>query len=465
MNLVVSLRLLALVLAALVASVAGCGGGVVGSGGTGAPMTTQGTVSGFGSVIVDGLRFDDRDARVEIEEVPGTTILAEARLGQRVEVEHVQDGVARTIRIEPEIKATVSSVQSDRFVALGQTVRINLDASTGPVTQFAGGYRSFADVQAGDPVEVHGFPVLDSGGYVVQATRIERRLLAPVFLRVAGIATGASGTRFELGALTIETESASIFPAGTAVANGQRVVVFARASNLAGSVLDAELVRVRPYGPAGAMAELAGVIAAFDAGTTSFNLGGITVRAADAEVDPPATPLADGQYVRVRGSFAADGSLIATRVKIRRDDIEPQVELRGTVYGYDPVGPTFELRGVSADASLATVRDCGAGLAVGVFVGVRGNLTPTGVAAQEVRCESTAPSGSVIERRGSASAVDVVARTFTLTPLVGAPVAVDWTALTFFRDVTPATLNGANVDVEGVLVNGRLVALRVRLRS
>jgi hypothetical protein len=43
----------------------GCGGGV-GSGGTGSPMGyAEGSVTGFGSVIVDGTAFDDSRATVQ----------------------------------------------------------------------------------------------------------------------------------------------------------------------------------------------------------------------------------------------------------------------------------------------------------------------------------------------------------------------------------------------------------------
>ena len=149
-------------------------------------------------------------------------------------------------------------------------------------------------------------------------------------------------------------------------------------------------------------------------------------------------------------------------MKVRNDNSGPQVDLRGTIYS---LGATsFELRGVTVELAGATVRDCGTGLVDGVFVEVKGSLSPTGVIAEEVRCETNVSADSVIERRGTAANVDIVARTFTLNPLIGAPVTVDWTALTYFKDITPATLAGASVGVDGVLVNGRLVALRIRQR-
>jgi hypothetical protein len=297
---------------------------------------------------------------------------------------------------------------------------------------------------------------------VIRATRIERRLLPPLYLRVAGIVSATSGSRFTIGALQVETAGAPVLPAGQSISVGRRVVVFARPSRLAAGLLAADLVRIKAFVGGSAESYLGGVIAGYNAGTSSFDLGGVTVRAAGAQVEPVGGVLANGVYVQVRGGFASDGSFVANRVRIRSDGSGPQAELRGTIYALGAT--TFEVRGVTVNYAAATVRDCGSGLADGVFVEVKGNLGLTGVNAQEVRCETAVSSDSVIERRGTAGNVDVAARTFTLTPLLGAPVAVDWTALTYFKDITPATLQGASVGAEGVLVNGRLVALRIRQR-
>ena len=62
---------------------AGCGGGV-GSGGTGmASGLTEGTVNGFGSVFVDGDRFDDSEVATYRETAPGVATQTSARLGER----------------------------------------------------------------------------------------------------------------------------------------------------------------------------------------------------------------------------------------------------------------------------------------------------------------------------------------------------------------------------------------------
>ena len=77
---------------AVVAVIAGCGGGagVIGSGGTGSPLgMAVGTVNGFGSVIVDGQSFDDRGAAVVAEVAPGVDANAEVRLGDRPSQYHL----------------------------------------------------------------------------------------------------------------------------------------------------------------------------------------------------------------------------------------------------------------------------------------------------------------------------------------------------------------------------------------
>ncbi len=67
----------------LAAFVAGCGGGV-GSGGTGS--FASGPITGFGSVIVGGVRFDDSTALVE--DLDGTRRSRdELRLGMTVEID------------------------------------------------------------------------------------------------------------------------------------------------------------------------------------------------------------------------------------------------------------------------------------------------------------------------------------------------------------------------------------------
>jgi hypothetical protein len=472
----VTLALLALVSAAVLAA---CGG-AIGSGGTGAvsPSVGGGTVTGFGSVIIDGLRFDDRSVPTLAENEPGNAQTAESRLGHRVEVEVDDHGEARTLRVEASVIGAVTSTsitgpQAGSFVVLGQTVTVNANASAGPVTQFGGGYGNALDLQVGDPVEVHGASKTLNNAAVLQATRIEKRPSMPAYLRVSGIVggLGSSGpNRFVLGALVVDYGSASISPNGAAPSNGAAVVVFAPAAQLtaaAGSmpVLAASKLRIRHSAPANVETTVSGFIGLLDSAKGEFDLGGLKVKYEPSAVQPAGTVLANGLYVRVHGSFAEDGSLLATQVRLRDGRDEPESELKGSIIGFDAATNTFQIRDVAVSAAGAKLEECpSTGLRDGLFVELEGALGPTGVMAKKIACKDE-PVGAVIERKGVASAVDPATSSFTLTPSGKAPLAVTWSTLTYFGSVTPQTLSGKTVEVVGTLVNGVLQATKVKVED
>ena len=456
-----------------VALIASCGGaGEVGSGGTGAaPASAVGTVTGFGSIIVDGASFDDSNATVQVEDTPDLPAASEAKLGQRVEVEFDTDGVAKTVNIQAEVVGVVSANGNGTLTVLGQSVVINSNLANGPVTQFAAPYAGLGDVAVADVVEVHGVPRLDSTGYVIQATRIEKRAALPPYLRVAGIVTGLSSAgstqQFTLGGLKVNSTAALILPVSRSLTDGQSVVVWARAANLQTSgvgapSLTANVVRIRERIHGAQQSYLGGVVAGLVGST--FNLGGVVVNYAGAQVTSSGNTasLANGQYVQVRGDFAADGSLVASRVKIRNGLLD--AELKGTLTRYNATIPSFEVRGVNVTAAGATLDSCVGGLAEGLYVEVKGRLSLDGIVAQSIKC-SAEPAGAVIERRGVASSVVQLTNRFTLTTTAGAQ-AVRWSALTFFRDgLTSTSLDGAALRVEGVLnpSTGFLIATKIRL--
>ena len=459
-----------------VALIASCGGaGEVGSGGTGAaPASAVGTVTGFGSIVVDGASFDDSNATVQVEDTPDQPVTSEAKLGQRVEVEFDTDGVAKTVNIQAEVVGLVSAKDgaTASLTVLGQTVVINSNLANGPVTQFAAPYTGLGDVAVADVVEVHGVPRLDSTGYVVQATRIEKRAALPDYLRVAGIVTALSSAggsqQFTLGGLKVNSTAALILPVSRSLAEGQSVVVWARAANLQTSgvgapSLTANVVRIRERIHGVQQSYLGGVVAGL--GGSTFNLGGVVVNYTGAQVTSSGNTasLANGQYVQVRGDFAADGSLVASRVKIRDGLLD--AELKGTLTRYNATIPSFEVRGVNVTAAGATLDSCVGGLAEGLYVEVKGRLSLNGIVAQSIKC-SAEPAGVVIERRGVASSVVQLTNRFTLTTTTGAQQAVRWSALTFFRDgLTSTSLDGAALRVEGVLnpSTGFLIATKIRL--
>jgi hypothetical protein len=472
-----------LALSAATAILVACGGGSDGAVAVPVVQTTPGgtptalaggIITGFGSVIVDGKRWDDRNARTERarDDNPSASDLAEAKLGQRVEIEFESDGVAKTLRIEAEVLGRVTALDATKkeLRIAGQLVRTNTDPAAGPVTVYADGHTQFSDIKLDDVAEVHGLPRFDAAlaRYVIDASRIERKPVLPAGIaRIAGIVSAYDpvARTFRLGDLLVSVGSALVVPANRSLANDIRVVVWTAAVN-PGPTATASFIRIKERSAAtGLQSEVAGRIARYDAAAASFELGGIKVNARSAIVVPAGQTLAADLYVVARGTFAADGTLNASQVRVRKAEIGTgaEAELRGSITDYKSLAD-FKVRGVAVDASAATITRCPSPLANGLFVQVEGSLSATGVKATSVKCED-ALEGLTVELKGVASAVDTTARTFTLTPATGSARSVRWTELTYFRDLSPATLAGKTVEVEGYEVAGVLVARKIKLGS
>lgn len=469
-----ALRRLGALLAAFALISCGGGDGVVGSGGTGSPLgMAVGTVNGFGSVVVDGQPFDDRSAAVVTEVAPGVDVITEARLGDRVAVEYETPGVARVVRVEAALVGAIDGVGAPgRFTVLGQAVAVNADGALGPLTQFGGGYATASDLRAGDAVEVHGLLLHSGAGVQIQATRIERLGVLPEYLRVRGVVgalrAGAS-PGFVLGALAVDLAGAKVLPESVALADGQEVTVLALAQDFAPTGpnawrLKAAQVRI---GEPGSLGEdtledsISGSVAALDGAAHTFSLGSLHVDYAAATLSPAGWTPADEQYVLVRGTTAADGAFVASSVTLRDAGSDSEAELHGTVTNFVPATMQLAVRGVAVDASTATFDNCPSGLANGMYVEIEGAMGSSVVVAKKVRCEDE-PAGASVEREGTAGSVDTTAHTFSLAVEHGAPVAVRWSDETYFGDVTPSTLSGRKVQVEGSFVDGVLQARKIK---
>lgn len=398
----------ALAASLLVFSVAGCGGDEqvarTGSGGTGI-ATTVGTVTGFGSVIVDGDRWDDRGAVVDVENdprQPAVVVSSGTRLGQRLSIESRTEGHADRIRIEPLLIGRVESLSlglgSPTIIRIAsQEVRINFDPNRGPVTFFD----SFAQLAAlipnginGSMTEVHGTLVWDARAarHVIEASRIEKLAALPAgLMRVTGIVSDRTTDGFRLGDLLVRVpSSALVVPANRAIANGQPVTVWGSALAATPSpTLTADAIRIRVLDgqPPGASARLSGTLGRLDAANATFELSGVKVSARNATILPANQALADGQYAIARGRIGNDGVLQADQVRIRRKQSgEPEVELTGPISDFAG-DASFRVRGTLVNATGVAPRPrCPAVLANGVVVSIEGSIQNNVVLVDKLSC-------------------------------------------------------------------------------
>ncbi|HVK32213.1 MAG TPA: DUF5666 domain-containing protein [Burkholderiaceae bacterium] len=325
---------------------AACGGGVE-TGGTGAGAYVEAPVSGFGSVIAGGVRFEVATAHIEDAEGQGLDAAA-LQLGMRIEVEagaigHDADGArsaaAQRVRVAAELLGPVSGfVGTSPFIeVLGQAVRVTAATVVGGVP---GGLPALT---VGDIVEVHGFPEAGGGSDRYVATRIERRDAATPAFRVRGLVRSldAVARTLRIGQQQYDLGTTGV-PAG--LANGQMVRLVVGTTPVHGRwpVLS---IRSEPRRLADRdEAEVEGVVTAL-ASPTHFEVNGIEVHARDAAFVDGNVAL--GARVRVRGRAEA-GALFAGRVELRSDQeaYEEGFDLRDAVTALDPLAQTFALRGM-----------------------------------------------------------------------------------------------------------------------
>ncbi len=369
---------------------AACGGGGDGidSGGTGGAPTqqsfTNGSITGFGSIIVNGVRFDDSQA-VIVDDEGRSRGRGDLALGMVVDidagaiatdaVEDKQSGVARRIEFASEIRGPVQSVDAagGTFVALGQTVRVDAD------TVFHDLANGLASVRAGQLVEVYAFFDESSGSY--SATRIERHTAMTSYkLRGPVAKLDAGARRFSIGGLTISY--AGVPAAGLPALADGTVVRISLNPDPQGSVWLALDARPRERRlDEGVEATLEGFVRDF-AGAGSFTLNGVAV---DASGDVrfrggDRSQLVEGARIHVDGEIRG-GVLVAQRIDIkRRGGGGEDFELEGRIATYDRAAGTFELQGitVAVDARTHFVRGRASDLAVGRRVEVRGVLSGAG---------------------------------------------------------------------------------------
>ena len=368
---------------AFAAALGACGGGVE-TGGTGATgVYVQGPVTGFGSIIVAGIRFDESNAR--IEDADGSTRSRdELRLGMVVEVESgalASDGsggrvgTATRVRLGAQLLGPVTHIDltEARISVLGQTVRLTL------ATVLDGVVGGAASLRLGDILEVHGFFDVDAATANYAATRVERRSVMPPAFRVRGIAREIDSVAktLRIGSQVFDL-SASGLPAGLADGSFVRLTVQTAQGNARWPVITAAVESRRLEDRS--EAEVEGLITSFNS-NTSFAVNGVTVDAGAAVVSPSNAVLARGVRVKVEGR-ASGGVLIAARVELRSDDdtyIEG-VDLRDVIANLDRAGKTFTLRGVTVSYGTQTQYDAPAseaGLANGVCARARAVLDPT----------------------------------------------------------------------------------------
>ncbi|NVO07917.1 MAG: hypothetical protein HXX19_19220 [Rhodoferax sp.] len=447
----------------LVSCGGGGGGGItlaldngsgVGTGGTGVSM---GTVTGFGSVVIDGTSYSSASPQYfapssQSEAAPAAP--GDVVLGSQVQLELDAQGNPSSVTVAPDLVGAVGASDAGGFSVLGMRVRFNRLPAAGPQTYFSGLPGPLA-VKPGMRVAVSGAYGLDaSGNPFFQATLVERLPDTSTITGVSGVVAGLNSTAqtFQIGGTTVDYSGATQLGSSSArLANGQFVKVWSNQPlRNSGQTLAANSLRIRSFAGRSGAVQLSGLV---------FGLSGSGFALSAVPIDASALPtrlagLSAGQYVTVQGQINAQtGAVVASSIASYVGQPVPTA-IQGTITGYIAAN-SFFVRGVPVDASAATFLNgaSAASLADGVYVslvGAVGTANAGVVVASSLSVIGQPPTGETVEYRGSVSQLQ--SGSFVLTQRTSSgslstPISLA-ANLSFSNGSALQLVNGASVEVE-----------------
>jgi len=323
---------------AVTVTIVACGGG--GTASTSAPLATSattrtsvGTITGFGSVHLNGVKFETTSATINVDGKAG--VQSDLHAGEVIEVKGHHDAAsgkdfADEIEFRGNIQGPVSTIDTvaQTLLVLGQTVSVSADTSfDDSITP-----GSLAGIKVGDNLEVSGMP---AAGGTLHATRIERKAAGAGFQVIGSAAsTDTTAKTLKINSLVVNFSAATVvdFPS-SGPKNGDLVEAFGTALDSTGA-LQATRLELRTgkelEADMNGQMELEGLVTRF-ASATDFDVAGrpVTTSSSTTFEGGAASDLALNVRVEAEGSMNASGILSATKVQVghpAEDRIAGQVD-------------------------------------------------------------------------------------------------------------------------------------------
>jgi hypothetical protein len=403
----------ALVVSLLTLLLLGCGGGIslsgVGSGGSG---IAEGSISGFGSVIVNGVEYDDSNAVSQSEDSNGVKTVSAVKLGQRVRVTQSKEGVADTIEILPLLRGPVSSSPVDGTLqVMGQWVQVVSVSGTSATATVLDRYDSVASIAKGDSVEVHGVWQQDAvKGAVLVASRIEK-LTGSFELLITGQVTAVNNGKLQLNGSGVELNIGSLPP----MPLGSQVTAWLSAWDSTATLQTATRIKdAAPLPPDNQLLRLDVIASATDISGGQLRAQGRTVSIpANLRSQFPSSPAP----ILLEATLQ-NGVLTASSVQVRNrpQDLGGEILLKGAV-SWDGTSTPLTLReaSVAIDGRTTIGTNCPHSAQL-VFLEIHAQRgapgsTPT---ATSITCLSAPPADGVIRQGGVVLSVAVDLQSLTV---------------------------------------------------
>ena len=279
----------------------------------------SGPITGFGSVIVNGVRYDTSGASFTKDGV--NTTQDDLSVGQLVVVKGTIDddnlnAVATSVDFNDNVEGPVSSFNTlaNTIVVLGQTVQLGPETSMDdscPAT--IDGLLSVAAVEVSGLVDVSG---------VIAATRLECKSVLGE-MEVTGTVSGlnSSAMTFQINALVVDYSAATMDNFPGPITDGDPVEAKGVTLGASGELIATrvEFKAALFNGAEGDHAEIEGFITDFTS-ETQFEVNGIPVTTSTSTIfeGGAATDLGLNLKVEVEGEFDASDTLVATKVEIKQ---------------------------------------------------------------------------------------------------------------------------------------------------
>jgi hypothetical protein len=364
-------------LAAAVLVACGGGGGSM-SGPTNTPSSASvasGTITGFGSIFVNGREYDDSSATVT-DDLGNVQSASALKLGMDVEVNGSDAtasdsmGSATTVVFTSSLIGPVASVDTSggSFTTLGEQVGVNVDTVWDPA--LTGG---LGGLTTGEVVRV--FSLYDSATSRYIATRIEPDTGATSY-KLRGMVSNldTSAKTYTVGTTTIDYSGVTS-TAATNLKNGALATAELN-TTMGSSGWTATGLQMPNSGMPGSHVNVhvRGMISA-EASAQSFTLEGWPIDASGATFPSGQSAIVSGALVQVDG-VVVNGAVVASSVELQKPGAALNFQVHGPIDGVSPNQQTFVLRGttVSYSGNVTFTGGTASDLKVGTKVMVQGSL-------------------------------------------------------------------------------------------
>jgi hypothetical protein len=462
---------------------------------SGAAAAYQGSISGLGSIVVNGVRFETTDSVVYDSDDFSTnydsntsTFSSPLALGMTValfgDVDDAQNlGRAARIRVVGGVRGTMSAITSSAITLPTQVIQVNAATTYGGTSDgtLSGtavtAYADLAALVSTHPLlTAYGLPQAD-GSFMATRVVVTNAATHALDVAVRGTITGITGNTYTVqtgtnSSITVDCSACTIQPTGNTPVVGDSVRALAQIStDWAGTTLTATRLQLvnaayvtRFYGApsASTYAKIKGVATQSNG---NWYVGGVQVSGAT---------LTANTIYEIKGTWSGS-VLTASRVEVEgqrsfTNGLGQTSTYSNEFYGAvsNLSGSTFTVQGVNVNASSAYFPiGSVANLTNGTFVEVKGNYMTGNLNATKVEIKyasnSNASAGRVFEMYGQVAGWSGVNSSFSLTRL-GVTYTAQTSANTRFKYGTPS--NGSYVEVKGYMdANNVFQVIKLELKN